>query len=495
MISMNPMLITDAYKLSHRDQYPKGTQYIVSNFTPRTSRSKEMNNVVVFGVQNLVCQIQSTWTQYFFQQKKEDVVQEYKKTISKFMGVPEEEVEVQHIESLHDLQYLPIEILSLPEGTVVNIGTPILLIRNTHPDFFWITNYLETWISHTLWGTCTSATIAYEFRKLLNSYAEETSSNLDFVQWQGHDFSMRGMWGFEAAAASGAAHLLSFSGTDTIPAVKWIEEIYGDTPMAGSVPATEHSVMSLGSVVYEEGEFEAFKRLITEVHPKGIISIVSDTYDYWTAVSDFLPRLKDEIMAREGKVVIRPDSGDPVEVICGKHVWDFRYEGDLTNEQKGTVECLWDIFGGTINEKGYKELDPHIGLIYGDSITLSRCKEICRRLKLKGFASTNVVLGIGSYSYQYNTRDTFGFAMKATYGVVNGEHYQIFKSPKGDSKKKSAKGIPIVHEDLSVTDNHTLEDLKSLPNAMVPYFLDGESWTTSFQEVKERLLRYSSLKS
>ena len=134
-------------------------------------------------------------------------------------------------------------------------------------------------------------------------------------------------------------------------------------------------------------------------------------------------------------------------------------------------------------------------MIYGDSITLSRCKEICRRLKLKGFASTNVVLGIGSYSYQYNTRDTFGFAMKATYGVVNGEHYQIFKSPKGDSKKKSAKGIPIVHEDLSVTDNHTLEDLKSLPNAMLPYFLDGESWTTSFQEVKERLLRYSSLKS
>lgn len=485
MIGSQPTLITDAYKLSHRKQYPEGTQYIVSNFTPRTSRS-EINQVVVFGVAYLIRQIFNAWYFNFFWWDKDDVVPFYKERVAKFFNIPENEVEVDHIEALHDLQFLPIEIRAIPEGTVVDVGTPILLIRNTKPEFFWLTNYLETWISNTLWGPCTSATIAHEFRKILDSYAEKTSSNPDFVDWQGHDFSMRGMWGNEAAALSGAAHLLSFAGTDTMSTLEFIESQYTDFPLSGSVPATEHSVMSLTSAVYNEGEFEAFKRLITEVHPKGIVSIVSDTYDYWNAVTEFLPRLKDEILAREGKVVIRPDSGDPVEVICGIEGSERR-----TAEEKGTIQCLWEIFGGTINDKGYKELDSHIGLIYGDSINLQRCKEICRRLEVMGFASTNVVLGIGSYSYQYNTRDTFGFAMKATYGVVNDKHYQIYKSPKGDSSKKSAKGIPIVHEDLTVTDNHTLEDLDKIPSAMKVYFVDGETMIyETFQEVKNRLRDY-----
>jgi nicotinamide phosphoribosyltransferase len=172
--------------------------------------------------------------------------------------------------------------------------------------------------------------------------------------------------------------------------------------------------------------------------------------------------LKEEILARkDGKLVIRPDSGDPVDILCGKGVYQ---SGDrlLTNEEidedifipefKGVIELLWDVFGGTVNEQGYKVLDPHIGAIYGDSITIERADEICRRLEAKGFASTNVVLGIGSFTYQYNTRDTFGFAMKATYVEVNGEGREIFKDPiTDDGTKKSATGLLRVDE---VTGSH-----------------------------------------
>ena len=185
-----------------------------------------------------------------------------------------------------------------------------------------------------------------------------------------------------------------------------------------------------------EGEFETFKRLITEVYPKGIVSIVSDTWDLWKVLTNYLPRLKEEIAGRDGKVVVRPDSGDPILILCGNP------NGKSEEERKGVVELLWETFGGTTNDKGYKELIPQIGAIYGDSITAERAAQICENLKRKGFASTNVVLGIGSFTYQYNTRDTFGFAMKATYGEVNGEGRAIFKDPiTDDGTKKSAKGL------------------------------------------------------
>ena len=245
------------------------------------------------------------------------------------------------------------------------------------------------------------------------------------------------MGGIDAAVTSAAAHLLSFTGTDTIPAIDFLEEYYNansDTELVGgSVAATEHSVMCMGTT---EGEFDTFKRLICDIYPKGIVSIVSDTWDLWKVLTDYLPRLKDTIANREGKVVIRPDSGDPVDILCGNP------NGTTQEERKGVVELLWDTFGGSTNSKGYKELIPQIGAIYGDSINIDRATRICERLKEKGFASTNVVLGIGSYTYQYNTRDTFGFAMKATYGEVNGEGREIFKDPvTDDGTKKSAKGL------------------------------------------------------
>jgi nicotinamide phosphoribosyltransferase len=279
-----------------------------------------------------------------------------------------------------------------------------------------------------------------------NEYAKTTVSdtNIDFVYWQGHDFSFRGMSGIEDASISGAGHLLSFFGTDTVPAIDFHELYYNANSnkemVGGSVPATEHSVMCMGT---KDNEIGTFERLIAELYPAGIVSIVSDTWDFWQVITEYLPKLKSKILARNGKVVIRPDSGDPVKIIIG--------DKDATPgspEYKGAIECMWETFGGTITEKGYKLLDAHIGLIYGDSITLQRQHDILEGLKAKGFCSFNVVLGIGSYTYEYVTRDTYGFAMKATYGEVNGEGRNIFKDPKtDDGTKKSAKGLLCVLEE------------------------------------------------
>jgi len=439
----NPLLLTDGYKVDHRRQYPIGTSLVYSNWTPRGSRIEGIDNVVFFGLQYFLKKyIIQEFQDNFFSKPKEDVLTQYQRRINNYLGP--NAVGIDHIAALHDLGYIPMIFKALPEGVSVPIKTPMFTMYNTKPEFFWLTNYFETILSTTVWMPCNSATIAKAYRKILDKYAMETSSVPEFVDWQGHDFSMRGMAGLEAAVMSAAGHLLSFTGTDTIPAIDFLETYYNadsDSEMiGGSVAATEHSVMSMGT---NSAEQDTFKRLITEVYPNGIVSIVSDTWDLWKVLTEYLPNLKEEVLARDGKVVIRPDSGDPVKIICGDD------KSDNTNIRKGVVELLWDLFGGTINSKGYKELDSHIGAIYGDSITLSRAKDICEGLKQKGFASTNVVLGVGSFTYQYNTRDTFGFAMKATYGEVNGEGRAIYKDPiTDDGTKKSAKGlIKIIKED------------------------------------------------
>jgi nicotinamide phosphoribosyltransferase len=321
-----------------------------------------------------------------------------------------------------------------------------------------------------LWQPSTSATIAKEYRDLLDAYAEETGDP-SFVQFQGHDFSMRGMGCVESAASSGAGHLLSFVGTDTIPAICHLEEYYNanvENELVGtSIPATEHSVMCAGGD--GDGEFATYKRLITEVYPSGFVSIVSDTWDLWSCIGNIIKPMKNEIMARDGRVVIRPDSGDPVKIICG----DPLSNNPMAN--KGLIKCLWDIFGGIVNDKGFKVLDSHVGAIYGDSITLDRCKRICEGLKEKGFASTNMVYGIGSYTYQHNTRDSFGFALKSTMCVINGDQKNIYKNPAtDDGTKKSNTGVVAVQKcqgELICVDglpiDHQVNDL------MRDVFVDG----------------------
>jgi nicotinamide phosphoribosyltransferase len=301
---------------------------------------------------------------------------------------------------------------------------------------------------------------------------------------------MRGMMGVEAAANVGLGHLLSFVGTDTCPAIQAAEQYYGaniEKEMVGtSIPATEHSIQcSYGD------DMAYFKRMISVVHPSGPVSIVSDGYDFWDVIGRVVPALKNEILARKGhpygldKVVIRPDSGDPVLIVCGDP------QGKTELERKGAIEALWDIFGGTVSEQGYKLLDSHIGLIYGDAITLRRAEEICERLAAKGFASVNVVFGIGSYTYQYNTRDTFGFAIKSTLCVINGIEKQIFKDPKTDDGiKKSQKGRVHVYKanaKIVFSDGHSLDSELSV-DLLRPIFKNGEMLNVqTFEDVRARL--------
>jgi nicotinamide phosphoribosyltransferase len=482
---INPLTAIDFYKTDHRRQYPEGTTEVYSNFTARSSRMGGVKEVVFFGLQYFISDfLINTWRESFFEIRKRYVLEDYKRRMDNALG--KDSINIDHIAALHDLGYLPLRIKALPEGTLVPIGVPMLTVVNTHPDFFWLTNYIETIMSCYLWKPITSATIAFEYKKLLTNYAKTTCIDKDFIKYQAHDFSFRGMSSPQDAAISGAGHLLSFVGTDTVLAIDLLEDYYfanAEKELIGcSVPATEHSCMSMGT---ENNELYTFRRLITELYPTGIISIVSDTWDFWHVINMYLPMLRPDIMARNGKVVIRPDSGAPVKIICG----DLLAPKD-SSQYKGAVECLWDIFGGTINSRGFKELDPHIGLIYGDSITLNRASMILEQLEAKGFASNNIVFGVGSYTYEYVTRDTFGFAMKATSGVVNGERRDIFKSPKtDDGEKTSAKGLLRVKriENKLLLEQQT-DEVSEAGGELRTVFMDGQLVRkTNLQEIRERL--------
>ena len=487
-MTLSPILLKDGYKVGHKFQYPQGTTLVYSNLTPRKSRSADVNEIVFFGLQYFLKEyLLRQFNEEFFNRPKAEVVKEYARRMDNYLG--KDSITYQHIADLHDLGYLPLEIKALPEGSLVPMRVPIFTIRNTVPAFFWLTNMLETVLSAVLWKPSTSATTAFEYLRTFTRFAGETvGDDLGFIPWQGHDFSFRGMSGIEDAVMSGAGHLLSFSGTDTIPAIDFLERYYNadceKELIGGSVPATEHSVMCMGT---QDGEIKTFERLISDVYPSGIVSIVSDTWDFWQVITEFLPELKERILARNGKVVIRPDSGDPVKIIIGDEdapVGSPAY--------KGAIECMWETFGGVVTQKGYKLLDGHIGLIYGDSITTERQLAILEGLKRKGFASYNVVLGIGSYTYEYVTRDTFGFAMKATYGEVDGVGRDIFKDPKtDDGTKKSAKGLMQVYRD-PVTGKLALKDQCSWEEEgkgeLKTVFKDGKlmvDWT--LEEIRQRV--------
>jgi len=485
---LSASLLSDFYKISHNNQYPEGTEMIYSTWTPRVSRIDGIDEIVVFGLQPFIKTfLIDFFNTNFFDKPKEEIKREYCRVLKHSLGI--ENPDSTHIEALHDLGYLPIEIRAIQEGAVVPIRTPVMCIKNTHPKFKWMTNYVETIGSCELWGPNTVATIAYEYRKLLTAAAIYTVGNDEFVPFQGHDFSFRGCNHLQAAMINGMGHLLSFVGTDTIPAIQAAEYFYGaniETEMVGvSVPATEHSIQC----TYCD-DYEYYRRILTEVHPTGIVSLVSDGYDFWKVIGEVIPHFKDVIMTRDGKTVVRPDSGDPVLIVCGDP------NGKTELERKGAIEALWDIFGGTISPQGYKCLDEHIGLIYGDAITLERADRIITNLAIKGFASTNLVFGIGSFTYQYNTRDTFGWALKSTYCIINGKSVKIFKDPKtDDGTKKSQKGCVIVHEeDLKYTwsDGYNMTEAYGDPfNKLELVFRDGRLLKEEkFSEIRERLMRH-----
>lgn len=464
-----PCLLKDGYKAGHPMQYPDLTEFVYSNLTARGSRVPGVDRTVFFGAQYFVQEyLIKQFNESFFGVKRYEVERQYKRRMDNYLGP--DSVPTKHICELHEFGCLPLLIKAVPEGTRVPFRTPMMTWRNTDNHFGWLTNMPETLLSNVLWQPITSATTAFSYRQKFERFASMTGADPAFVKWQGHDFSMRGLPGIEAACLSGAAHLLSFWGTDTIPAIDFLETYYGadctKELIGGSVAATEHSVMCVDG---SSRERDTIKRLITEVYPSGIVSIVCDTWDFWNVVNVVLPSLKAEIMARNGKVVVRPDSGDPVNVVRGD---PDAPEG--SPEWFGAVRLLAKHFGTTKNAEGFLLLDPHVGVIYGDSITPERQEAILRGLFQHGFASSNVVLGIGSYTYQYVTRDTYGLAVKATWAQVAGEQRNIFKTPKTDGGiKNSACGLLHVNHDGKLTEQCSWEQERT--GLLQPIFHDGEA--------------------
>lgn len=443
MINTLAILLSDTYKQTHDRMYPKSLKKLVSYWVPRKSMfsSEDNQKMVWFGMQAFIQEwLLEYFQNNFFDLPLERVLKEYKFTMNIQLG--EGNYDVEKVEKLHSLGYLPLEIKALPEGSLVNMGVPCIELTNTVDDFAWLVQWIECILQAELWKTSNHATIGHMYYKLAKSWYDKNVDEGIDARNAFADFGMRGMSCMNEAIRCSASWLLSSNKTSTIPAISYLDEYY-DADCAfnhigvGAI-STEHSVMGANYAL--DGDERTFvKRLLTELYPNSSFSMVSDTYDYWNMVKVILPSLKDEIMAHNGKLLVRPDSGDIVEITID------------------TIQFFWDTFGGTINSKGYKVLDPHIGLIYGDGCTLNNLRKIWRELDKRGFAANNVIFGVGAFCFTaifegdkmiVNTRDTYGCAMKSTYGVFGDEELFIFKDPKTDESKlkKSHKGLVFVEK-------------------------------------------------
>lgn len=481
--AINPMLLCDFYKTVHSDMINSKMTKSMSYYTPRMSRVKRWDKVVMFGVQ-MFCK---TWlidyfNEYFFNLTEEEVVAEYTRVLDATLG--KGIYGSEKIRKLHRLGYLPIEIIALPEGTMVPIQVPMFGISNTHKDFAWLPQALESLISAELWYPQITATVGKTYRDIVNKYyAETVDDSVPRAKALGA-FDFRGDMCVDAALKAGAGWCLSFLNTATVPVIPYLENMFNcdctkEDVAYGSV-STEHFVMCSNYAV-DGDEITFLRRMLTELYPNTSFSCVLDSYDYWNVIDNILPQLHDEILAHNGCMLMRGDSGDCVEVVTK------------------TVFKLWEQFGGTINSKGYKVLDPHVKAIYGDSITVQRCEEIYEILKNAGFACSNVALGVGSFSMhcieEENmlkpfTRDTFSSCIKACYAEVDGKCYPVFKNPKEGGFKKSQKGLCFVYEEngeLKYKDEYTSENIPE-GNLLEPVFRDGKMLKDyTLDEIRQKL--------
>lgn len=484
----NPMLLIDFYKAVHAEMLPKNITKSVSYFTPRMSRVKRWDKVVMFGLQGFIkTYLIDYFNEEFFDKPFEEIIYEYKRIMDASLG--KDAYKIDKIENLHKLGYLPIEIVALPEGTIVLMHVPMFGITNTHKDFAWLPQALESLISAEMWHPMLAATVGKTYRDIVNYYYDLTCDDNVLKARALGAFDFRGEECLQSAVKAGAGWCLSFLNTATVPTIPYLEKNYfcdcTKEDVAYGSPSTEHSVMCSNYAV-DGDEITLLRRLLTEIYPNTSFSAVLDSYDYWNVIDNILPQLKTEIMNHNGCMLMRGDSGDCVEVVTK------------------TVFKLWEEFGGTVNSKGYKLLDPHVKAIYGDSITVQRCEEIYKILMENGFACSNVALGVGSFSFQCIeedeelkpfTRDTFSSCIKATYCEINGKPFPIFKNPKDGGFKKSQKGCcrvytrcdgSIYYEDELTWEQAT--DYEKRGNMLIPVFKDGELLKEqSLKEIRDRL--------
>ena len=450
----NILLNTDSYKSSHYLQYPPKSEVVSSYIEARAPKGK---STLFFGLQAFI-------KAYLLTPFTQDDLDEAEAILTAH-GLPFNSADWAYILEKYE-GYLPLEISALPEGSLVPVGTPLVQVVNTDARLPWLTSYIETALLRAVWYPTTVATVSYGIKQTLRAYLEETAEDAEaLLPFKLHDFGARGASSEESAMLGGAAHLLSFQGTDTLSAIVGARRYYGAKMAGFSIPASEHSTMTSWT---KEGEEDAYANMVKHFAKKGsIFAVVSDSYDIYNAVSNLWgKKLKAQVKASGATLVIRPDSGDPKTMVLD------------------VMQRVYESFGGRVNAKGYIVLDDSVRIIQGDGVDAVAIEQILQALKEEGFSAENIAFGMGGALLQQPNRDTFSFAMKASAIKVDGSWRDVFKDPVSDSGKRSKKGR------LAVTDGFITvrqEALNGRKNLLVPVYKDGKLLKDlGFDEIRRR---------
>jgi len=452
----NIILNADSYKASHYLQYPQGTTQVSSYIEARGGKFKE---AVFFGLQMFI-------KEYLTKPITQEYVDEAQ-VIMEAHGVPFNEDGWNYIVEKYD-GYLPIEIQAIPEGTVIPVQNAMVQVINTDPKCAWLTSYVETALLRAVWYPTTVATVSYNCRKAIMQYLEETADNTDGIGFKLHDFGARGATSEEAAALGGAANLVNFMGTDTISGILAARRYYNADMPGFSIPAAEHSTITSWG---RDNEAQAYANMLEQfAGPDKILAVVSDSYDLWNAIDNIWgDELKEKVEATGGTLVVRPDSGDPVEIVTE------------------TIERLMKKFGYEVNDKGYRVLPACIRVIQGDGVEEDSIRAILEEMKTRKQSADNIAFGMGGALLQKVDRDTMKFAMKASAAKVNGLWRDVYKDPITDQGKRSKKGrLAVIKDEQGVYQTVRQQDLGQRVNILETVFKNGEVVKEyNFDEVRE----------
>ncbi len=453
----NPILNTDSYKTSHFAQYPEGTEYVSSYIE---SRGGAFDRTLFFGLQMFL-------KAYLMQAVTRHDVDEAEELCAAH-GVPFNRAGWAHLLNQHGGR-LPLEIEAVPEGSVVDNQNVLLQVINTDPRCAWLTSYVETALLRAIWYPSTVATLSNACRRLIARYLSETADDLSGLPFKLHDFGARGASSEETAALGGAAHLVNFMGSDTLSGIIAARRYYGAAMAGFSIPAAEHSTITSWG---RDGEASAYANMLKQFGGEGrLVAVVSDSYDLFNAIDRIWGEtLRDWVQQMGGTLVIRPDSGDPVDIV------------------PAAIERLMARFGSRENRRGYRVLPDCVRLIQGDGVSLESIGRILEAMKQRGLSADNVAFGMGGALLQKVHRDTQKFAMKASAVRIAGNWRDISKDPLTDPGKRSKAGRLALLRDAGGYRTVAREALDGQPNQLVPVFRNGEllaDW--SFEEIRARV--------
>jgi nicotinamide phosphoribosyltransferase len=439
----NLILNTDSYKASHYLQYPPQTSHLSSYIE---SRGGEYQQLVFFGLQAFL-------KEYLCHPLiKKDL--DEAEAILLAHGLPFNREGWRYIVEQHN-GYLPLLIEAIPEGTVVPTKNVLIQVVNTDPQCFWLTSYIETALLRAIWYPTTVATVSWHIKGIIARALAKTADNLDSLPFKLHDFGARGASSYETSALGGAAHLVNFLGTDTLAAIMLARNYYHESMAGFSIPAAEHSTITSWG---KEGEAEAYENMLQFAGKNKLVAVVSDSYNLWHAIEHIWgEQLKEKVINNGGTVVIRPDSGNPVEVVCQ------------------TIKLLMDKFGYTTNSKGYRLLPNYLRVIQGDGISISSISSILEAMIIKGLSVENIAFGMGGELLQKVHRDTLKFAMKASAIQIDRTWHDVFKNPITDTGKISKKGrLALIKDANNNYQTIRKEDLGTQPNLLRNVFENGK---------------------